>query len=111
MYKLDTWQSNYEAVKAHVAETEHFPNKHTKPNNWCRYQRKLIKSGIMPEEQRVSFEALAASPSDGKRPIFSLDRHQIKYSFVTNQNFPLSHNQKNTKKFTNFISFAVQARI
>lgn len=47
-----------------VDETGHFPNKHTRLNNWCRYQRKRIKAGVMPEEQRVLFEALAKSRSD-----------------------------------------------
>jgi hypothetical protein len=26
----ETWLSNYEALKAHVMETGHFPNKHDK---------------------------------------------------------------------------------
>lgn len=56
----DIWYSNFEALKAHVAETGHFPNKHTKLNNWCRYQRKRIKYGNMPDEQRILFEELAA---------------------------------------------------
>lgn len=61
MTQTDSWQSNFEALKAHVAQTGHFPNKHTKLNNWCRYQRKRIKAGIMPEEQKTLFEELAAS--------------------------------------------------
>lgn len=44
------WQSNVEELKAFVAETEYFPSKHTKLNNWCLYQRKRIKVGMMPEE-------------------------------------------------------------
>ena len=58
------WIENFEALKAHVAETGHFPNKHTKLNNWCRYQRKRIKTELMPKEQRLLFEALAASRSN-----------------------------------------------
>lgn len=60
MSRIDSWFSNFEALKVHVAETEHFPNKHTKLNNWCQYQRKRMKAGLTPEEQRVLFEALAA---------------------------------------------------
>ena len=60
----DKWKSNFEALKAHVAETGHFPNKHTKLNNWCRYQRKRIKAGLMPLEQKLLFEELAANRSE-----------------------------------------------
>ena len=63
MSNPDNWQANFEALKAHVALTGHFPNKHTRLNNWCRYQRKRIKSGTIPEEQKALFEALAASRS------------------------------------------------
>lgn len=61
----ESWYSNFEALKSHVAETGHFPNKHTKLNNWCRYQRKRIKSGNIPEEQRLLFEELAATRLGG----------------------------------------------
>ena len=63
MTNSSRWHENYEAFKSHVARTGYFPNKHTRLNNWCRYQRKRIKAGVMPEEQRVLFEALAASRS------------------------------------------------
>ena len=63
MNNTSRWQENYEALKAHVAETGHFPSKHTKLNNWCRYQRKRIKIGLMPLEQKVLFEELVASRS------------------------------------------------
>lgn len=33
MTNEDKWLANYEAVKAHVAETGHFPDKHTIGNN------------------------------------------------------------------------------
>lgn len=59
----ENWTKNYEALKAYVAENGHFPGKHTKLNNWCRYQRKRMKVGTMPEEQRVLFEELADSRS------------------------------------------------
>lgn len=58
------WQENFEALKACVSETGHFPNKHTKLNNWCRYQRKRIKAGTMPIDQQILFEELASSRSN-----------------------------------------------
>lgn len=64
MASIVNWQKNFEALKAHVAQTGHFPNKHTKLNIWCRYQRKRIKAGLMPEKQRVMFETLAANRSN-----------------------------------------------
>lgn len=57
----DNWLSNYEAVKAHVTETGHFPDKHTIGNNWVRYQRKCIKASTLEDWKRVLFEELAAS--------------------------------------------------
>ena len=47
-----------------MAETGHFPDKHSVGNNWVRYQRKRIKAGTMPEEQKWLFKELAASRSD-----------------------------------------------
>lgn len=46
----EKWLANFEALKAHVAETGHFADKHTVLNNWVRYQSKRIKAGTMPEE-------------------------------------------------------------
>ena len=63
MSNPDNWQANFEALKAHVDQTGHFPNKHTRLKNWCRYQRKRIKAGTMPAEQKELFEALAACRS------------------------------------------------
>lgn len=60
----DKWMANYEALKVHVAQTGHFPDKHSTLNNWVRYQRKRIKAGIMPDEQKGMFEELAASRSN-----------------------------------------------
>lgn len=54
----DNWLANYAALKAHVAITGHFPDKHSTLNNWVKYQRKRMKAGTMPEEQKVMFEAL-----------------------------------------------------
>ena len=63
MTHSDSWLENFEALKAHIIQTGHFPNKHTRLNNWCRYQRKRIKSGTILEEQKALFEDLTASRS------------------------------------------------
>ena len=55
--------ANYEALKAHAERTGHFPNKHTALNNFCRYQRKRMKAGTMPEEQRRLFLELSNARS------------------------------------------------
>ena len=60
----EKWMANYEALKAHVLETGHFPDKHTTLNNWVRYQRKRLKAGLMTDEQKRLFEELAASRSN-----------------------------------------------
>lgn len=57
------WYQNYEALKAHVAETGHFCDKHSRLNNWARYQRKCIKTGTLEDWKRELFEELAASRS------------------------------------------------
>lgn len=60
----ESWAANFELLKAHVARTGHFPNKHTSLNNWVRYQRKRMKAGIMPEEQMRLFLELSEQRSD-----------------------------------------------
>lgn len=60
----DNWMAHFEALKAHVALTGHFPDKHSTLNNWIRYQRKRMKAGIMPEEQMRMFMELADSRSN-----------------------------------------------
>ena len=55
------WHQNYEALKVHVAETGHFCDKHSRLNNWARYQRKCIKAGTLEDWKRELFEELAAS--------------------------------------------------
>lgn len=61
MTHADSWNKNFEALKTYVAETGHFPGKHTRMNNWCRYQRKRIKAGTLPDEQKRLLEELAGS--------------------------------------------------
>lgn len=60
----EKWMANYEAIKAYVAETCHFPDKHSVGNNWVRYQRKCIKAGTLEDWKRELFEELAASRSN-----------------------------------------------
>ena len=67
MQNDERWMVNYKALKAYIAEHGHFPNHH-KPENrnlhsWAWYQKKRIKAGIMPEEQRALFEALMEARS------------------------------------------------
>ena len=70
--KEENWTEKYLELKAHVERTGHFPNKHTRLNNWCKYQRKRLKEGLMTEEQQQFFKALCDSRSHehtgGKRP-------------------------------------------
>lgn len=63
MRNEDKWNSNFEALRAHVAETGHFPDKHTTLCNWVKYQRKRLNAGLMSDEQRTLFKALAESRS------------------------------------------------
>lgn len=59
----ENWLLHYNELKAHVAVTGHFPDKHSTLNNWVRYQRKRMKAGIMPAEQIRMFLELAESRS------------------------------------------------
>ena len=60
----DNWFVNYEELKAHVLEKGHFPPKHTRLNNWVRYQRKRIRAGLMSEVQLRLFEELESMRSN-----------------------------------------------
>lgn len=60
MKNEEKWLVNYKALKAHVAETGHFPDKHTIGNNWGRYQRKCIKAGMLEDWKQELFEELVA---------------------------------------------------
>lgn len=63
MTNEEQWLSNFEALKAHVAVTGHFPMKHTTLCNWVKYQRKRLKAGLMTPEQEQLFCELAESRS------------------------------------------------
>jgi hypothetical protein len=54
----EAWLANYEALKAHVIETGHFPNKHDKRLNWYKYNVKLIKQGKLSEEREQMIHEL-----------------------------------------------------
>ena len=54
----ENWLANYEALKAHVLENGHFPNKHEKRLNWAKFQMKKIKAGTLEPERQKLFEEL-----------------------------------------------------
>jgi hypothetical protein len=59
MSKTDeSWLANYEAMKAHVIETGHFPNKHDRRLNWYKYNVKLIKQGKLSAEREQMIHEL-----------------------------------------------------
>lgn len=63
----EKWMANYEALKAHVAITGHFPDKHKIESrallSWAKYQKRKIKEGTLHEEKRMMFETLLATRS------------------------------------------------
>lgn len=63
MTNEDLWLTKFEALREHVAQYGHFPDKHTSLNNWVKYQRKRMKAGLMTEEQQRLFLELADSRS------------------------------------------------
>lgn len=56
----ERWLANYEALKIHVLETGHFPNKHDKRLNRAKFQMKKIKAGTLEPERQQLFEELMA---------------------------------------------------
>ena len=60
----DKWLAKYEALREYVLEHGHFCEKHSQLNNWVKYQRKRIKAGTMPEEQKRLFQELCAMRSN-----------------------------------------------
>ena len=72
MDNRERWYLNYEALKAHVLETGHFPNKHDKRLNWYKYNAKLIKQGkLSPEREQMNHELeemRSGEHTGGRRP-------------------------------------------
>lgn len=64
MTNEEKWMLRYEELREHVATHGHFPDKHTTLCNWVKYQRKRQKLGLMTDEQKRLFEALAESRSN-----------------------------------------------
>lgn len=60
----EMWLANFEALKAHVAETGHFANKHTRLNAFVKYTRKKLNAGMLEEWKKELFLELAESRSD-----------------------------------------------
>lgn len=67
MNNEERWQTNYDALKAYIAEHGHLPDKHKVEFrgllNWTKYQRKRIKENTMPTDQQTLFEQLMNSRS------------------------------------------------
>lgn len=57
----EKWLANFEALKAHVAETGHFANKHTRLNAFVKYNRKKLNAGTLEEWKKELFLELAES--------------------------------------------------
>lgn len=64
MAHIDEWQENDVVQKVLVTQMGHFPNNHTKLDNWCCNLRKRMRGGLMTTEQKDLLEALAATRSD-----------------------------------------------
>lgn len=56
------WMSNYEALKAYIAEHGHLPDKHKVESrallSWAKYNRRKIKEGTLDEEKVALFDEL-----------------------------------------------------
>ena len=57
------WHENYERLKAYIVEHHHLPDKKKVENrgllNWWKYNRKLVKLGIMDSERMAMLEHLS----------------------------------------------------
>ena len=64
----ESWQQNFELLKAYIEEHHHLPDKKKVENrgllSWAKYQRKRIKAGALNEERKRQFEELLDSRSD-----------------------------------------------
>ena len=57
MDREETWNKNYQALKAYVEEHKQFPAKKKVENrallNWCKYNKKRMKQGAMTEDKQT----------------------------------------------------------
>lgn len=67
MTHSESWQQNYELLKAYIEEHHHLPDKKKVENrgllSWAKYQRKRIKAGALDEEKVRLFLELMDSRS------------------------------------------------
>lgn len=57
MDREETWNKNYQALKAYVEEHKQFPDKKKVENralqNWWKYNKKRMKQGAMTEDKQT----------------------------------------------------------
>lgn len=57
MDREETWNKNYQALKAYVEEHKQFPDKKKVENrallNWWKYNKKQMKQGAMTEDKQA----------------------------------------------------------
>lgn len=57
MDREETWNKNYQALKAYVEEHKQFPDKKKVGNrallNWWKYNKKRMKQGAMTEDKQT----------------------------------------------------------
>ena len=67
MTHSESWNQNFELLKAHIGELHHLPDKKKVENrgllSWAKYQRKRIKAGVLDEEKTRLFLELMDSRS------------------------------------------------
>ena len=63
----ESWNQNFELLKAYIEEHHHLPDKKKVENrallSWAKYQRKRIKAGALDEEKTRMFLGLMDSRS------------------------------------------------
>lgn len=59
MTREESWNQNFELLKAYIDEHHHLPNKKKVENrgllSWAKFQRKKIKAGTLDEEKTRLF--------------------------------------------------------
>lgn len=63
----ENWMTNYEVLKAYIAEHGHLPDKHKIEScallSWAKYQRRKIKEGTLDADKKLLIKSLLASRS------------------------------------------------